>query len=178
MLDFKVSSFFCFLVGKFVENFMVGHCHFFLLFVFVGILDIVWFGLKSLCGHVVFFALGHFWIVEFFGIVKYRQCWSSMKLCIVCSLWYCWMNFDLIFMGMKSWEFDVYGNFVGMCRPYFHGYGNFTGIIFMGMENFLCWTYVWVIIEWIYGDEVLLGWLRYCLDVMEFECVEWHLGFS
>ena len=151
---------------------MVGHCHFFLLFVFVGILDIVWFGLKSLCGHVVFFALGHFWIVEFFGIVKYRQCWSSMKLCIVCSLWYCWMNFDLIFMGMKSWEFDVYGNFVGMCRPYFHGYGNSMWVLFSWVWNFffffffflldICLSQYWMEYIWRWGIFGLIGLLFRC----------------
>ena len=30
-------------------------------------------------------------------------------------------------------------------------------IIFMGMEIFVGWTYVWVIVEWIYGDEGFLG---------------------
>jgi len=49
------------------------------------------------------------------------------------------------------------------------GMGIFVGIIFMGMEvlwvlfswvwKFLCQTYVWVIVEWIHGDEGFLGWL-------------------
>ena len=37
-----------------------------LLFVLVEILDIVWFGWKFLCDHVVILALGHSWIVELF----------------------------------------------------------------------------------------------------------------
>ena len=76
-----------------------------LLFVLVGILNIVWFGWKSLCDHVVFFVLRHFWIVELFGM-KLGQCWWLMKLGIVCSLWYCWMNLDLnvVDIGIiKNW---------------------------------------------------------------------------
>ena len=59
------------------------------------------------------------------------------------------MNFDLIFVGMKLWELDVYGNFVGMCRPYFHGYGNFfCGYHFHGYRKFfvldICLSHYWM----------------------------------
>ena len=74
-------------------------------FVLVGILNIVWFGWKLLCDHVVLLALGHFWIVELFGM-KLGQCWWLMKFGNVSNLWYYWMNFDLNFMDieiMKIW---------------------------------------------------------------------------
>ena len=107
------------------------------------------------------FILGHFWIVELFGIVKFGQCWWFIKLCIVCSLWYCWMNFDLIFVGMKLWELDVYGNFVGMCRPYFHGYGNFFCVYhFHGYRKFfvldICLSHYWMNL-WRWGIFGLIG---------------------
>ena len=56
--------------------------------------------------HVVILALGQFWIVELVGIVKFGQCWWFMKFSNVCSLWYCWMSFDLNFVGIdvrKIW---------------------------------------------------------------------------
>ena len=89
------------------------------------------------------------WILTWFLWGWNYENLMCMEILLVCV--------GLIFMGMEIF---------------------FVGIIFMGIENFLCWTYVWVIIEWIYGDEVFLGWLGYCLDIMEFEYVEWHLGFG
>ena len=50
-----------------------------ILLLFVGILNIVWLGWKSLCDHVVLFVLGHFWIVELFlnlWICALGQSWS------------------------------------------------------------------------------------------------------
>ena len=110
--DFKVSSFFfCFLlvnllISCFVENFMVGHCH------VVVVCSCENFGHcmiggESLCDHVDFIFLGHFWIVELFGIVKFGQCWWFMKFCIVCSFWYCWMNFDFIYLFICGYEIMI-----------------------------------------------------------------------
>ena len=168
------------LILCFVENFMVGHSHFIVVCSYrnFGHCMIWWRIIVWSC----WFFWGHFWIVELFDIVKFGQCWWFMKLCIVCSPWYCWMNFDLIFFfffGYEIMRIWCVGNI-------FMGMGIFVGIIFMGMEvlwvlfswvwKFLCQTYVWVIVEWIHGDEGFLGWLGYCLDVLEFWICETAFG--
>ena len=133
-----------------------------LLFVLVRILNIVWFAWKSLCDHVVFFVLGHFWIVELFDM-KLGQCWWLMKLGNVCSLWYCWMNFDsnVVDIGiLRTWcvglidqtHFWWVWNFVGMCKSYF-----ISMEIFMGMEKI-------VVVMWVFflvGHERFLGFLAW-----------------
>ena len=80
-----------------------------LLFFLVGILNFVWFGWKSLCDHVVLFVLRNFWIVELFGIMKFGQCWRFTKLCIVCILWYCWMNLNLNVVDIGNMKFWCVG---------------------------------------------------------------------
>ena len=96
-MDFKVSSFFHFFVGKFV-GFMfcwelgvetLSFCRCFFLLKFWTLYDLV----GNSC--VVILALGHFWIVELFGMMKLGQCWWLMKFSNVCSLWHCWRNLDL-----------------------------------------------------------------------------------
>ena len=169
----------------FIKNFMVGHCH----FVVVCSWEIVWFGWKSLCGHVDFLS---------WGILKFLSClvlWSldnvdglwSFALYVVCYIIRWILTWFFFLVDMKLWEFgvlallskpifDEWGNLVGMCRHYFHGYRNFFCgyyfhergffvflVLFSWVRKFcVCWTYVWVIVEWIYGDEGFLGWLGYC----------------
>ena len=81
--DFKVSSFFGFFVGKFA-SFMfcweldvetLSFCCCLLLLKLWTLYDLA----GNSCDHVVILALGHFWIVELFGMVKFGQCWWLMK---------------------------------------------------------------------------------------------------
>ena len=129
---------------------------------FHALLRTLWWGIVIL----LFFALvGIFWILYdlggnhymiFLGIFELLSClvlwiWTMLMIFGALHCMYLWALFD------KFWLDWFLFYFIGMeifCGYYFHGYG----------KKFfsLGWTYVWVIIEWIYGDEGFLGWLGYC----------------
>ena len=96
--------------------------------------------------------MNKFNLTELSGMMKLGQCWRLMKFNNVCSLWYCWMNFDLNIVGigiMRIWcvgllkQTHLWWVWKFCLNVLFHEYGNFYGY---GYGKIL-WWYVYFVLN-------------------------------
>ena len=131
-----------------------------LLYVFVGILNIVWFGWKSLCDHVVLFVLGIFELLSYlvWNLDNVEDSWS-FALYVTYGI-VGWI-LTWILRVLKSWEFDVW-----------HGWAN---SFLMSVEILLecvgliswAWKFLWVLLSWVWKifvgkNFLVLVWIFLC----------------